>query len=158
MQDLVPNLDEFSTERMIPPYREPITVDFLRRLAQNTSYVKRRTESALLLFNEHLDPGETKTYDTGKDYNGVYVEVMFRQFMSSQTLPLDYDAIDTWHPSLQKLTQGFKSTNSASLTIAALPAGGFQLRSAFESERYLVGTVRELRCVYELPENADDGS
>lgn len=144
------NVAGFDNTNLIPAYKDPGTRQWGSRLANNTGYNNRRSDQNLFIENDlYTSPSEDKTYDTDRDYRNKYFKFEIGDSATAFTMPLGLNSVgDTLTTEWIQLTTSFQALPfTGSIQVQALNTGGFTLRVTAAANRYVLGSVTELRLV-----------
>lgn len=132
--DLTPETCSFNTANMLPDYKDPGTLQYFGKILENTGYNWRHSGQAMIIEDELLGARGQKTYDTGRNYVGSYVLILYDPIITppftvhDQSLPKTIDA-EYVSPRFQQLTTTYEPTSNWSFRfdIRALATGGFSI-------------------------------
>jgi len=151
-EDLVPETDAFTITDMLIPYKGGWSAEFGRKLARNTSYNWRHSDKELVIDNETFTPGQTKTYDVGRNYVGSYIYIVRAGDSGGGPFPMPYyfagneAYLDPAFHLLSTSEEGMiVPLISDSWHIKALAGGGIWIEYNGGTDGYLTCLIIELR-------------
>ena len=149
--DLDPEACSFNTASMLPEYKDPGTLQFVGKILENTGYNWRHSGQAMIIENELINPRAQKTYDTGRDYDGSYMLILYEPVIlrSDHALPFTIEPAFVY-PRFQRLTTTYQPTAEtfAYLDMRAVATGGFSIQNNNYTEAFrITALIMELRKV-----------
>jgi len=149
--DLDINNDTFSTANMVVGYKDGISYQLAERIAQNTSYLFRRTDNRVVIVNQRFYPVNSEfDYDTDRDY--LYHHIMAKvdnnldSAFDFSSEAMDFERLLTYAPRLIQLTSSYQSLFASNiLQIKALAFGGFRIKNTDSEDRYVCAIIEEVR-------------
>lgn len=142
-----PNSAPFSTDDMIPEYKDPGTRQWGQRIANNTAYNWRHSDQNLIIAGDYwAASGDSYTYDTDRNYVNKYVFIMGYEKAGSTDLPETFPAAGSYSMHMKQLTTTYQNfLSDSNYQIRALNAGGFEIKCNIVGGGHMAAMVFESR-------------
>ncbi len=138
----------FDKTGVVPGYKDGGSRQWGAQVVNNTAYNFRHSDQNLFIVNDlFTSPTSDKTYDTDRDYISKFLKLEVGLSATIFTMPFALNSAgDILTTEWIQLTTTFQALPfTSSIQIRAENSGGFTLRVTAAGNRYLLGSITELR-------------